>query len=71
MQPESVIQSSFQHYGANQDPDLAASKGTATARLRDARARLGFTIHARHAYIPLLICCFVSGMTDSTLYSGK
>lgn len=71
MQLEPVIQSSFQHYGGSQDPELATAKGSAAKPLHDVRARLGLIIHARLAYIPLLVCCFVSGITDSTLYSGK
>jgi hypothetical protein len=71
MHPEPVIETTSQHFGRNRDPELAAGKGSPVKRFHDARARLALAIHARHAYIPLLICCFVSGMLDSTLYSGE
>ncbi len=27
-------------------------------------------VDTKHAYIPMLVCCFVSGLTDGTIYNG-
>lgn len=33
-------------------------------------AKLRQELDLRHAYIPLLACCFLSGLTDGTIYNG-
>lgn len=27
-------------------------------------------VDTKHAYIPMLVCCFISGLTDGTIYNG-
>lgn len=34
-------------------------------------AKLRQELDLRHAYIPLLVCCFLSGLTDGTIYNGN
>lgn len=34
-------------------------------------AKLREELNLRHAYIPLLACCFLSGLTDGTIYNGN
>lgn len=33
--------------------------------------KLSENVDLEHAYIPLLACCFVSGLTDGTIYNGE
>lgn len=28
-------------------------------------------VDLKYAYLPLLLCCFISGLTDGTIYNGK
>lgn len=34
-------------------------------------AHLSEKVETRAGYIPLLICCFVTGLTDGTVYNGE
>jgi hypothetical protein len=33
--------------------------------------RLSKEVDGNAGYLPLLVCCFVTGLTDGTLYNGK
>lgn len=40
------------------------SRPSATERLLE-------NVDIRLAYLPLLVCCFITGLTDGTIYNGK
>lgn len=60
------------------DPEVLSDSengGTAkelkpTSKQSIARALLE-DVDVRFAYLPLLTCCYISGLTDATIYNGK
>jgi hypothetical protein len=56
----------------NEPQGLSVAQTADTLSLRD-RLRKHFAeeVDVASGYYPLLICCFVTGLTDGTLYNGQ
>lgn len=53
-----------------------SSDNSSSENLNQTKARSSFLdkfsedLDPRYVYLPLLLCCFVTGLTDGTLYNG-
>lgn len=52
---------------ADKEPQSDSDNGVAPAGFM---AKMKEEVDLRHVYIPLLVCCFLSGLTDGTIYNG-
>lgn len=56
-----------------EDPgsDLGLTPTKAPSRFELLQRHFEQPIETSSAYIPLLVCCFVTGLTDGTIYNGQ
>lgn len=51
--------------------EVAGTEATSPRKQWNIRPWLLANVDTKLAYIPMLVCCFVSGLTDSTMFNGK
>lgn len=51
--------------------EVAGTEATNLTKQWSIRPWLLTNVDTKLAYIPMLVCCFVSGLTDSTMFNGK